>query len=112
MTIKVNVIDGDIAAVPAQALITAINSGGMWFGGIDRVITHAAGNQFHEQAAKALQADPAVKAVACKQLGWHYGLFVDVVFVIDDLDEPLYGVVRRGLATASEAGYRLVSMPA
>ena len=112
MSIKVNVVDGDIAAVPAQALITAVNSGGMWFGGIDGVIMRAAGDQFHGQAAEALRTDPTVKAVACKKLGWHYGMFVDVVFVIDDLDEPLYEVVRRGLATASQAGYERVSMPA
>ncbi len=112
MAIKVNVIDGDIAVVPAQAIITAINSEGMWYGGIDRVITRAAGSQFHEQAAEALRADPAVKAVVCKQLGWHHGRFAEVVFVIDDLDEPLYEVVRRGLVEASQAGYERVSMPA
>lgn len=112
MTIKVNIVDGDIAAVPAQALITAVNSGRRWFGGIGSVIMRAAGDQFHGQAEEALRNDPTVKAVACKQLGWHHGRFVDVVFVIDDLDEPLYEVVRRGLATASQAGYELVSMPA
>ena len=60
MTIKVNVVDGDIAAVPAQVLITAVNSGGMWFGGIDGVIMRAAGDQFHGQAAEALRTDPTV----------------------------------------------------
>jgi len=111
-TIKVNVVDGDIAATSAHALIAAINPGGMWFGGIDGVISRAAGDQFHGQAAAALRADPDVKVVVCKRLSWHYGQFVDVVFVIDDLDEPLYDVIHRGLAAANEVGYRLVSIPA
>lgn len=108
---ELSVIDGDIAEVRAQALITAINSGGMWFGGIDGVIMRAAGDQFHAKAADALRADPSTKTVVAKKRGWHHGSFVDVIFVIDDLDEPLNVVVRRGLTTASAAGYRIVSMP-
>lgn len=108
---KVSVIDGDVTAVPAQALITAINSGGMWFGGIDGVIMRTAGDQFHGQAAEALRADRSTKTIVAKQLGWHHGRFADVIFVIDDLDEPLNVVVRRGLTAASDAGYQTVSMP-
>ena len=108
---KISVIDGDITAVPAQALITAINSSGMWFGGIDGVIMRAAGDQFHAQAADALRIDRSVKAVVAKQRGWHYGNFVDVVFVIDDLEEPLNVIVRRSLTVAGDAGYHIVSMP-
>jgi O-acetyl-ADP-ribose deacetylase (regulator of RNase III) len=39
-----SVISGDIAQVKSDAIITAINSGGAWFGGIDRVINNVAGN--------------------------------------------------------------------
>lgn len=109
---KVSVIDGDVTAVPAQVLITAINSGGMWFGGIDGVIMRTAGAQFHGQAAEALRrADRSAKTIVAKQLGWYHGRFADVIFVIDDLDEPLNVVVRRGLTAASDAGYQTVSMP-
>lgn len=51
---KTHVIEGDVSKVQADALITAINSGGMWFGGIDGVINRSAGNLFHSQAAKAM----------------------------------------------------------
>ncbi len=108
---QVRVVDGDIAAQPAGALITAINSGGMWFGGIDGVIMRHAGEQFYAQAADALFANRSTKTVVAKQRGWHHGNFADVVFVIDDLDEALNVVVRRGLTAASEAGYTTVSMP-
>ena len=106
------VIEGDIAMVEADALITAINSSGMWFGGIDRVISRSAGNQFHAQAANALEADPATKVVVAPMLTDHNGCYEDVVFTIDDLNEDLKVVVRRALDAAAEAGYEDVSMPA
>lgn len=109
---QIYVYDGDIAYTKADALLTAVNSGGMWFGGIDGVINRTAGEQFHAHAAKALDADPSVKVVVAPQQHSHRGQFRDVVFTIDDLDEPLEDVVLRGLDAASAAGYRSVSMPA
>ncbi len=111
MTI-VRVIDGDIAAVEADALLTAINSGGMWFGGIDGVIARAAGSQFHIQAADALAQQRDVKVVVAPKQSDHHGRFEDVVFVIDDLDESLMFVVFRGLDAAAAAGYKRISIPA
>ncbi len=108
----IHVYEGDIAHIEADALLTAVNSGGMWFGGIDGVIGRNAGQQFHNQAAAALQADPSVKVVVAPQQYKHEGWFKNVVFTIDDVDEPLEDVVRRGLDAAAAAGYRNVSMPA
>ena len=107
----INVLDGDIMHVPADAIITAINSGGMWFGGIDGLLMSAAGNQFHDQAADALARDRHTQTVIATSRRPHLGFFDRVVFVIDDLEEPLNVVVRRGLNAASVAGIKRVAMP-
>jgi O-acetyl-ADP-ribose deacetylase (regulator of RNase III) len=104
------VIEGDIAAVPADAMITAINSEGMWFGGIDGVIQRHAGNMFHNQATAAMPLHHLDTVVARKR-GNHTAKFGDVVFVIDDLKSPLNKVVTAALKAASKAGYRHVTMP-
>lgn len=109
---EINVVNGDIAQVEADALITAINSGGMWFGGIDGVIMRTAGGQFHNFAASALRDHPNCKAIAARCQQWHPGKFTHVVFTIDDLDDSLYEVVTRALEVADQAGHSSVSMPA
>ena len=109
---KVQVFQGDIAQVPVDALITAINSSGMWFGGIDGVIQRCAGLQFHNQAADTLVFDPTAKVVVAPWKHHHEGQFQNVVFTIDDVNEPLEDVVRRGLDAAAREGFRAVSMPA
>ena len=47
---KVQVTSGDITAVPVDAIVTLINSGGLWFGGVDRAISSVAGDLYHRQA--------------------------------------------------------------
>jgi len=42
------VIDGDVTSVKADAVVTLINSGGAWFGGVDGAIMRVAG--MHYQA--------------------------------------------------------------
>jgi len=49
-----NAQNGDVASVRADALITAISSSGMWFGGIDRAIQRVAGSMFHTQALRGM----------------------------------------------------------
>jgi len=106
---KINVVSGDIARVKADALITAINSGGMWFGGIDGVIQRAAGNLFHQQAAKAALVDG--KAVVARGNNNSVAHFKNVVFVVDDLQRPLHEIVLAGLSAADDAGFATVSLP-
>ncbi len=108
---QVNVIDGDIARIEADAIVTAINPAGMWFGGIDGVIQRAAGDQYHSQAANALYAKPDIKTVVAEGKAAHTGMFKNVVFVIDDLRDSLGAVVERGLAAASDAAFATVSVP-
>jgi len=109
--VEINVVSGDISKVKAGALITAINAGGMWFGGIDGVINKVAGNLFHEQAANASPLENGQAVVAHSNGHEHNGAFSDVVFVVDELVSPLGRVICNGLQAASDAGFSSVSLP-
>lgn len=104
-------ISGDITMVNADAMITAINSGGLWFGGIDGAIQQVAGNFYHAQAAKEELNDMKV-VVARGDHNNHKGKFDNVVFVVDDLRSELRNVIARGLEEADAAGFKSVSIPA
>jgi O-acetyl-ADP-ribose deacetylase (regulator of RNase III) len=106
---KVHIASGDIARVPSDALITAINSGGMCEGGIDGVIQRAAGNSFHKQAQAVMPLEHGQTIVA-EGNGTNRGAFKNVVFVVDDLGGPLSQIVYLGLKAASEAGYKNVTL--
>ena len=109
---KVVAIAGDIGVVKADALITAINSGGLWFGGVDQVISSRAGNRFHQQVANLLPNLKHLDTVVAKKTRKHRGAFGDVIFVIDDLEGPLSKIILAGLAAADLAGYKKVTLPA
>lgn len=106
----VSVVSGDIACFKADALITTINSGGMWYGGIDGVIKRVAGNVFHAQAFNAMPLKDG-QTILAEGEGDTLGMFKNVVFVVDDLQRPLREVVYNGLAAASDAGFTNVSLP-
>ena len=110
MTCKVEVISGDVSKIEADALITAINSGGLWFGGIDGVIQRCAGNHFHRQAAAhtLIEGMSVVARGDSSRLG---GRFNNVIFVVDDLQRPLKDIVSAGLQAADAAGMRTVTLP-
>ena len=105
------VLEGDIAQVESDAIITAVNSEGMWFGGVDGVIQRAAGGFFHAQAQKKLPLKQGDTVVANGASHEHRGAFTNVVFVIDDLQAPLAEVVENGLSAASKAGFASVTVP-
>lgn len=106
----VKTVSGDISRIGADALITAINSGGAWFGGIDSVIMRAAGESFHAQASKAMPLADGQTIVAMGN-GSPTVPFTNVVFVVDDLRRPLREIVYNGLKAASDAGFVKVSLP-
>ncbi len=110
-TTTVSYIKGDISKVPADALITAINSGGMWFDGIDGVIQRCAGNLFHAQAEASMPLKHGQTVVA-RAKGIHRGQFANVVFVVDDLQGKLRMIVFAGLKAAADAGFTTVTLPA
>lgn len=102
---------GDITRVPADGLITAVNSEGFWAGGVDGAIGRAGGGQFHSQAQVLIgQQDGQVKIAETQQP--HQGAFKNVVFVVDDLKLPLYDILSAGLNAADQAGHKSVSIPA
>lgn len=108
---KISVVSGDIGQQKAHALITAINPGGAWFGGIDGVIQRLAGTHFHKQAAAAMPLFHEKTVVAKGGGCLHGGKFQNVVFVIDSLEGPLRNIVRNGLRAAAEAGFKIVTLP-
>lgn len=107
----VRIVSGDIASVEADALITAINSGGVWCGGIDGVIMRTAGEMFHQQAANASPLTHGQTVVARSNGTQHAGAYRNVVFVVDDLRGALRDIIYNGLKAAAEAGFRTVSLP-
>jgi len=106
------VVEGDITQIPTDALMTAINSGGMWWGGIDRAIQRVAGNLYHNQAAKAFPLTNLQTVVAKGNTSKHKGQFNDVVFVVDDLETSVDKVVYAGLTAAHNEGYGSLLLPA
>jgi O-acetyl-ADP-ribose deacetylase (regulator of RNase III) len=106
----VNVISGDISRVHSDAIITAINSGGMWFGGIDGVLKRAAGNHFHNQASAAMPLEDGMTVVAPGGNVTNLP-FQNVIFVVDDLQQPLGNIVFLGLQAAQAAGFKSVTIP-
>lgn len=108
--LSIRVQGGDISTVSSDVLVTAVNSGGMWFGGIDGVIRRAAGNMFHGQLVHQPLEDG--KAFYTPAPTGHDGGFKDVVFVIDDLRQPLHKIVLAGLSCAEQEKLSLVSLPA
>lgn len=110
-TPSVTVTLGDITRKPADALILGINSDGLWAGGVDRAIYASSGNQFHQQA-RALLGLPDGEVVVAKTLRPHDGAFDHVVFVVDNLQVPLYQILTAGLRAADLAGFGSVTIPA
>jgi len=108
--LNVRVKGGNIAALPANGLITAINSDGMWFGGIDGAIQGVAGPMFHMQAERRMPLSDG-EVVFAPALDGHAGLFGSVIFVVDDLQQPLQEIVLAGLQEAERQHLATVTLP-
>jgi len=107
---NVNVVDGDITKIKADALITAINSGGLWFGGLDGAIQRSSGFMFHAQAQAAMPLTDGHIVFAPKR-GPHNGKFEAVLFIVDDLHEPLYDLITLALEAAVSHKFMSVNIP-
>ena len=110
--IELNVIKGNITQIPTDAIMTAINSGGLWFGGIDEAIQRVAGDHYHAQAHAAMPLSNLQTIIAKGSRENHRGNFDDVVFVVDDLESPVNSVIYNGLEAASKEGYEKILLPA
>lgn len=110
--VNVSVVAEDITRVEADGLITAINSNGRWYSGIDKEIQRLARRHFHGQAFAKMPLHDGQTIVA-----YGYGhcgnrAFKHVVFVVDDLKRPVEDVVFAALKAADEAGLASVTLPA
>lgn len=110
-TTKISAVEGDITRIKTDAIVTAINSQGLWYGGIDGAIQRAAGNLYHCQAQRAMPLKNLQTVIAKRYGERNLGLFEDVVFVVDDLASPLNQVVYTGLEAASNEGYQNILVP-
>ena len=103
-------VNGDITQINADALITAINSGGMWWGGIDDAIRRVSGNMFHKQASEQMPLHDGQVVFAPATL-LHNGRFDNVIFVIDELQRGIDQLVRAALDEAEARSLATVSIP-
>lgn len=108
---NIYVHNGDITQIPTDAIITAINSGGMWFGGIDGAIQRAASENYHVQVSRVAPLSDLQTIVASGDKRSHNGQFDDVVFVIDDLQSPLEKVIGNGLEASNSTNHKKVLIP-
>jgi len=115
LTIKVQ--SGDATRVAADALVTLINSQRQWFGGVDRAIMRAAGDRFHRQAALAMDARKLPDGTAIYTIDnpldpAQRQPFKAVIFVIDDLRQPLGTLVINALDCAVAHQVHTITLPA
>jgi O-acetyl-ADP-ribose deacetylase len=105
---KINVIEGDITQIKVDAIMTAINSGKMWFGGIDAAIQRVAGNTYHPYE---LPLSNLNTIFASGSRDNHQGQFNHIVFVVDDLESKLREVIYHGLVAANDNGVKTIAIP-
>lgn len=108
---NITVINEDITQIEADAIIVAINSSGRWYGGVDGAIQRSSGNMFHLQAMKAMPLVDGSVIFAPKQRP-HQGKFDAALFIVDDLEKPLYDLVTLALEKARHHELMSVSIPA
>lgn len=106
-----HILEGDITKHQCDAIMTAINSGGMWFGGVDGAIQRVAGNNYHRQAAAKMPLKNLDVVIARGHKSAR-NYFNDVVFVVDDLESPVSQVVYAGLCAANTQPYQTIALPA
>ena len=110
---KLQVLEGDITRISADAIVTPINSFDCWYGGIDYAIQRVAGEFYHNQARKTMPLKN-LQTIIARGLPEFKNkfLFKDVVFVVDDVVSSLNKVIYNGLEAASKENYQTILVPA
>jgi O-acetyl-ADP-ribose deacetylase (regulator of RNase III) len=110
MVVKVRVAEGDIFHEPADAMVLAVNSTGIWNGQMDAAVMQAIGSSYHGelQAAMPLTDGDVVVAQGQPNIA---PAFERIIFVIDDLVRPLDQIVGAGLRKAEDLGFAKVTLP-
>lgn len=99
---------GNIGLVPSDALITTVNSSGLWFGALDGLIQQYAGSEPHAILSGNLRQMQESSAISVPAEG---SAFKHVVFVIDDLNEDLWVPIYTALDAANSYRYKVVTIP-
>ncbi len=104
---------GDIARVPAQAIVTTIDSAKNWRGPTDHAISGVAGGQYHAQALWQAEQAPLYdgQILLANRMQPHGGAFEKVLFLVDDLKRPVGDVVSAGLLEADRLKLNSVTLP-
>jgi len=110
------VSSGDVTkTVDVDAISTLINLEGDWFGGVDFAIRRVAGDQYHKQVEQVLEKQGLVDGQVVVARGNRHhnqeGSFNNVIFVCDDLKQPLRNLVYVALQKARELGYKSIALP-
>lgn len=109
------VLAGDITrAVRVDAIITLVNSGGAWWGGVDGAIYRVAGPMYHNQLRAIMLSsglDNGQVVVARGDSSQHLGSFDNVVFVVDDYISPLAELISAGLREAKRQDFKTIALP-
>lgn len=107
----IHILEGDITRHPCDAIMTAINSEGMWFGGVDGAIMRVAGDYYHKQAATLMPLKDLQTIVARGSKSAHNANFNDVVFVVDDLQSSVDKIIYEGLFATIKEDYQTIAIP-
>lgn len=105
--IRIIMVSGDITKLNCDAIITAVNAGRAWFGGIDRAIYNVAGGLFHNQ----IRDDELYELNSIVAKGNGTTKFENVIFVVDELENPLRSVIASGLTAAHNVGFKYIAIP-
>lgn len=109
---KIVVIDGNIAQVPAAALITTVSSTGYWNSEVDCAIQGVAGTTFHDQleAQGLLLEGGIVHTYALEMIDTVK--FDSVLFIVDNLVRPLQDVLKAVFQVADLYSLSTLTVPA
>lgn len=106
--VQVIVQSGDVTKVKSDALITTVNSGGLWFGAIDDAIRRTAGNLPHDTLMHTATLRDGNTFITPTPKGC---AFDNVIFIVDDLHKDLHDLIGRALETAELARLVHVTIP-
>lgn len=110
-SLKVTLVDADAAEQACDAIITAVDCGGMWSGGVNSAVNSLGGPEFH-RLAREYPARFNGDSIIFRRIREHTGGFRDVIVMYDGLTCPLGGMVVTALSTADYAGLKVVCLPA
>jgi O-acetyl-ADP-ribose deacetylase (regulator of RNase III) len=112
-SLNINVISGDISKIKSDAIITAINGSGAWFGGIDNVIRNTYGDYFHNKLLKNSDdySFEDGKAFFISGEFQSANTFQNVIFVIDNLKKLLREIIFNGLLEADKQKLTSITIP-